>query len=97
MDFEFDPAKSDANHHKHGIDFVAAQELWAADGLELPALFAGEVRLRRIAPWKDRLWTAVYTMRGTRIRLISVRRARMQEVEAYEQASAKIQGTNLEP
>lgn len=28
MEFEFDPAKSEANKAKHGIDFVAAQELW---------------------------------------------------------------------
>ncbi|WP_230173438.1 BrnT family toxin [Rhizobium sp. CECT 9324] len=27
MEFEFDPAKSDANKAKHGIDFVAAQEV----------------------------------------------------------------------
>ncbi len=96
-EFEFDPAKSAANRDKHGIDFVEAQELWTVDGLQLPALFAGELRLRRIAPWRDRLWTAVYTMRGTRIRLISVRRARKQEVEAHEQASAEIKGTDLEP
>lgn len=28
MQFEFDPAKSEANKAKHGIDFVATQELW---------------------------------------------------------------------
>ena len=27
-EFEFDEAKSQANQDKHGIDFVAAQELW---------------------------------------------------------------------
>jgi uncharacterized DUF497 family protein len=27
MEFEFDPVKSEANKAKHGIDFVAAQEL----------------------------------------------------------------------
>ncbi len=29
MRFEFDPAKSAENRRKHGIDFEAAQELWA--------------------------------------------------------------------
>jgi uncharacterized DUF497 family protein len=29
-------------------------------------------------------WAAVFTMRGTVIRLISVRRARKQEVDLYE-------------
>jgi hypothetical protein len=28
MEFEFDPAKSEANRTKHGIDLVEAQELW---------------------------------------------------------------------
>ncbi len=28
-EFEFDEAKSQANLDKHGIDFVAAQELWS--------------------------------------------------------------------
>ena len=28
MRFEFDPAKSDANKVKHGIDFVEAQGIW---------------------------------------------------------------------
>jgi uncharacterized protein len=26
--FEFDPAKSESNRSKHGIDFVEAQGLW---------------------------------------------------------------------
>nr|WP_234837907.1 BrnT family toxin [Sinorhizobium medicae] len=29
-------------------------------------------------------WTAVFTYRGTAIRIISVRRARKQEIEHYE-------------
>ena len=28
IDFEFDDDKSNANRTKHGIDFLAAQELW---------------------------------------------------------------------
>lgn len=38
MDFEFDPAKSESNAKKHGIDFVEAQLLWADDNrIEIPA------------------------------------------------------------
>ena len=28
ISFEFDPAKSETNRTKHGIDFVEAQDLW---------------------------------------------------------------------
>jgi uncharacterized DUF497 family protein len=38
MEFAFDPVKSDSNLAKHGIDFLAAQQLWNdAELLELPA------------------------------------------------------------
>ena len=42
--FEFDPAKSDSNQRKHGIDFVAAQSLWVDPcRIELQARSDGEV------------------------------------------------------
>ena len=38
MGFEYDPDKSAENKRKHGIDFEAAQRLWADAGLvEIPA------------------------------------------------------------
>jgi uncharacterized DUF497 family protein len=37
-DFEYDDDKSKANEEKHGIDFLAAQELWNdPDLLEIQA------------------------------------------------------------
>ena len=97
MEFEFDPGKSAVNLDKHGIDFVQAQELWAVTGWEQPSPFLGELRLQRTAAWDGRFWTAVYTLRGSRIRLISVRRARRSEVSAYEHAVQTEPGTDLEP
>ncbi|MBW8448176.1 MAG: BrnT family toxin [Arenimonas sp.] len=45
MEFEFDPAKSEANRAKHGIDFVAAQELWRnGNGVTIKARSQDEVR-----------------------------------------------------
>ena len=32
MEFEYDPAKSEANARKHGIDFSVAQQLWQDRG-----------------------------------------------------------------
>nr|WP_209019425.1 BrnT family toxin [Chlorobaculum sp. 24CR] len=38
MIFDFDPEKSSTNKHKHGIDFIEAQELWLDDDLiQVPA------------------------------------------------------------
>ena len=95
--FEFDPDKSAANHTKHGIDFVVAQNLWLVAGWEQPSPFLSELRLRRTGLYGDKYWTAVYTLRGKHIRLISVRRARTAEVTFYEQAVSNNPGTDLEP
>lgn len=84
MDFEFDAAKSAANRQKHGIDFVEAQQLWEdEDRLEIPARTEDEPRSVLIAALKQKLWSAFFTYRKGRIRLISVRRARAQERELY--------------
>jgi uncharacterized DUF497 family protein len=87
MEFEFDPDKSAANRDKHGIDFVAAQALWADHaGLEIGPFMRGEVRVGFVAKLDGKHWTAIFTRRGGRVRIISVRRARKDEVERYEQA-----------
>jgi uncharacterized protein len=84
MDFEFDAEKSKANHEKHGIDFVEAQELWEdEDRLEIPARTEDEPRYVLIAALKQKLWSAFFTYRKGHTRLISVRRARKEERELY--------------
>lgn len=84
-DFEYDDDKSTANQEKHGIDFLAAQELWKdPDLLEIQAKCNDEPRLLVIGLIGSRHWSAVFTRRNGRIRLISVRRSRKKEVELYE-------------
>jgi uncharacterized protein len=85
MTFEFDPFKSATNKDKHGIDFVEAQALWS-DGrrLELPARLTGEPRMYVVGRIGTKHWVAVWTQRGDKVRLISVRRARREEVADYE-------------
>ncbi len=74
--FEFDPAKSALNKEKHGIDFVEAQALWRDDGrIVYEARIDTEPRFAAIGRIGELMWTAIGTMRGTNIRLISVRRA----------------------
>ena len=85
MDFEFDPEKSQANKAKHGIDFVEAQLLWLDDMLlEIPARTSDEPRFLIIGTIGPKHWSAVVTYRQDRIRIISVRRSRKEEVEIYE-------------
>ena len=84
-EFEFDEAKSQANLGKHGINFVAAQELWKDPYLlEIRAKSEGEPRFVLIGMIGERHWSAVVTYREGRIRLISVRRSRKKEIELYE-------------
>jgi uncharacterized protein len=82
--FEYDPDKSAANLAKHGIDFEQAQALWYDnDRFEIPSDESPEERWLLIGKIEDRFWTAVYTMRDANIRIISVRRSRMSEVNDY--------------
>ena len=83
--FEFDAAKSESNRAKHGIDFVEAQSLWSDPMLlEIPAKTEDEPRFLAVGQIDGKHWSAVITYRGSRIRLISVRRARTEEVALYE-------------
>jgi len=70
---------------KHDIDFVAAQALWLDDNLlRIAARTAEEQRFLVIGMIADEHWSAVITYRQETIRLISVRRSRAREVQAYE-------------
>ena len=83
--FEFDRAKSESNRSKHGINFVEAQVLWSDPMLlEIPANTDDEPRYLVIGLIDGKHWSAVMTYRGANIRLISVRRARTEEVGLYE-------------
>jgi uncharacterized DUF497 family protein len=83
--FEFDAAKSESNRAKHGIDFVDAQSLWNDPMLlEIPAKTEDEAWYLVIGQIEGMHWSAVITYRGANIRLISVRRARTEEVALYE-------------
>jgi uncharacterized DUF497 family protein len=85
MNFEFDPEKSDTNSIKHGIDFVEAQGIWNdADLLEIPAKTTDEPRFLVIGKIGEKHWTGIITYRSDNIRIISVRRARNEEIELYE-------------
>lgn len=85
MEFEFDRRKSQTNKKKHGIDFVEAQALWDdPDRIEIPAVTIDEPRFVVIGKISDIHWSTIITYRGEKIRIISVRRSRKEEIEIYE-------------
>lgn len=85
VEFEYDENKNQGNKLKHGIDFEEAQALWNDPArLEIPAKNTDETRHLIIGVIDRRHWSAIVTYRDQRIRLISVRRARKEEVKLYE-------------
>ena len=83
--FEFDDLKSKSNFQKHGIDFNDAQALWNDSNLlEIPAKTLDEPRFLIIGLIEKKHWSAIITYRNEKIRLISVRRSRAEEVTLYE-------------
>jgi uncharacterized protein len=89
--FEFDADKDQANLSKHGIRFVQAEPLWSDPDLWVePAAFPDEVRYIAIGVIDGLHWTAIYTQRLNRIRLISLRRSHQKERKIYEEKK----GTN---
>ncbi len=85
MPFEYDNDKSAANKAKHGIDFKIAQSIWDDDcRVEIPAKVVGEQRHLVIGLIDRKHWSAIVTYRDGNIRIISVRRSRIEEIEIYE-------------
>jgi hypothetical protein len=85
MEFAFDPKKSKSNRKKHGIDFYEAQELWDDPGfIEIPVNTNDEPRFLVIGKIAGKHWSGVITYRTEKIRIISVRRSRREEVDIYE-------------
>jgi len=82
---EFDAAKSAANIRTRGIGFerFADMELDGAISVEDTRKDYGEPRLRVLGFIDGRLYAAVITPRGEKIRVISLRRANRREERAY--------------
>jgi len=84
--FEYDENKSLLNQSKHGINFEDAQLLWDdSDLVEVPAKNVGtELRFLVIGKINNKHWSAIITYRDKNIRVISIRRSRVEEVKFYE-------------
>ena len=85
MEFEFDKHKSEFNFKKHGIDFIEAQNIWHdPDRIEIPAKTIDEQRFLIIGKISDKYWSCIITYRSEKVRIISVRRSRQEEIDIYE-------------
>jgi len=85
MNFEYDINKSRSNKTKHGIDSEEAKELFNDPFMiEIPARTVGEKRYLVVGKIGTKHWSAIITYRGEKIRIISVRRSRKEEVALYE-------------
>jgi uncharacterized DUF497 family protein len=87
MDYQWDPKQSSINKQKHGIDFSDAvgvfEDEWSLTIKQ--EIIRGEQRFATIGvDFLGRIIVAVYTYRGTGIRLISARPATKTERNIYE-------------
>ena len=70
---------------KHGINFEDAKELWNdPECIVIPAKTLDEKRYLLIGNLKNKIWSAIFTIRRNKIRIISVRRSRKNEEEIYK-------------
>lgn len=89
--YEVDPDKDGINRAKHGIPLAFGIYVFAGDYIEEEdARFDyGETRFVAIGPVAelgDALYSVAYTWRGTRRRLISVRKASVRETRRYRRS-----------
>ena len=85
MEFEYYRNKSRTNKEKHRIDFDEIQKLWNDENLiEIPDKDVDEPRYMTIGKIKEKHWSVIITRRSEKIRIISARRSRNDEVKLYE-------------
>jgi len=84
--FEFDKNKSQINKEKHGISFDEAKLLWQdKNSLVVSAkVVDNEERFALIARLNSKCYVAIFTLRGSNYRIISVRRCRKIEEQNYD-------------
>ena len=88
MEFEWDDAKSGACFTHRGFDFAYALRAFLDEdrivGRDRRWDY-GEERYRLLGAIEGRVFVVIYAIRGSAIRIISVRKANEREVREYEQ------------
>ncbi len=86
MEFEWDENKNRANQRKHRISFEEAAEIFRYPMYEMVDIRADYGEARYIGIGRNNqmvILVVVYTERGSRIRMISARRANKEEKRLY--------------
>lgn len=85
IEFEWDEQKRLSNLDKHGIDFIAACQIFEGYTVDFEdnRYDYGEDRFITIGEINGQILTVVYTYRGDVIRLISARKAYTNERNIY--------------
>ncbi|MEW5421217.1 BrnT family toxin [Amorphus sp. 3PC139-8] len=85
LDIEFDPAKEAENIAKHGVSFTALADFDFETAMVEPddRFDYGEHRQVAFGLIGLRLFVLVFTIRGTTLRAISLRKANGREVRTY--------------
>lgn len=88
MEFEWDESKNHTNIRKHGIDFCDTWQIFEHPLLQKLDVRKdyGERRWIGMGLIDDAVVIIVYTLRGQKIRVISVRRANHHERKIYQKA-----------
>jgi len=91
VEFEWNASKAAANRQKHGEPFERVLDLeWSlAYVIEDTRRDYGEKRYIAYAPMGERLFAVVYSWRGPRRRIISLRKANAREVARYNDAKGE--------
>lgn len=84
--FEWDPFKAEANIEKHDVSFSSAANVLLGLALTRSADGESENRFTSLGVLQGRAIVVVWTPRANAVRIISARRARRNEREAYRQA-----------
>lgn len=81
LDIEFDPGKDAINIAKHGISLTRASDIDEAEAVveRDPRDYKGEVRYRAYGLIDGRVYVLVFTLRGYKLRPISLRKANARE------------------
>ena len=89
MQIEFDPAKDRINLIKHGVSLSAAAEIDLDSAIVIAdrRFDYGESRFLAYAMLAGRLHVLWFTVRGSTVRAIGLRRANRREREKYGQPS----------
>ena len=90
MEFEFDPAKDEANRFKHGVRLSFGERVFGDPRMTLiPTIRIGdeEDRWKAVGMVDGKLYAAVHVWRGEVVRFISVRRSNSGEQRDYDRHS----------